>query len=695
MNRGSEKIKNKKVLTFVLMVMAFFCLTLIGGEVLAQTDAITEIQTGVDIIEEPLGLPSTDIRIIITNIIRYALGLIGIIMLVLMMYGGFLWMTAGGNEEQIGKAKKVLRNAIIGLVLILSAYSIVLFVIRMLGIGDGVGGIGGKAGAPGIQRFEGSGSLGYLIKDHYPTRNQTDVPRNTKIIITFSKSVLASSFIEDTNKDGIYGNCSSTFKSWTESCDQILLDKDGKMSDKLINIKDVTNNKSIIGGAILAPTTTVNNVSGVYTIIIKPFVDANDKSGGYLGSASQKITYSVRLGEDIKLNDSANKNPSAFGKSLESFYTWKFITDTKFDKTPPYVKSVYPSGSSAKNTVIQVDFSEAMDPTGIQGSFKDQGSYYELDGQNVYLVSANSKIPQGNFELSNGYRTLEFTSTQECGKNACGKSIFCLPVCDESTATCPTIKKIGSQGENLTVKTDDYKMLLRAGTPINSSTSWEAIPFSGFMDVSSNSLDGDHDGISEDPGNASTLDNFPISISFDNYYWKFTLQDYIDKDAPFIVSTKPGINVGSVSSTEDIVAVFSKRMRVGSIYTIAITENKLGKFPMWFRFDIDLPSTTTEKYTTTTIQHGLFLANTDYYPALTSDIEDVNFNCFYPGKGPDSNNGAVSKICDGAINCNTATSSPGTDLYCNSTIGLKSTAENKDNYTIKKCIEDLKKELPK
>ncbi len=78
------------------------------------------------------GLATTDIRTIIANIIRVALGLLGIGAVGLIMYAGYEWMTAGGNEEQIATAKKILTNATIGLIIILSAYSIVSFVITQL-----------------------------------------------------------------------------------------------------------------------------------------------------------------------------------------------------------------------------------------------------------------------------------------------------------------------------------------------------------------------------------------------------------------------------------------------------------------------------------------------------------------------------------------------------------------------------------
>ncbi|HOZ53204.1 MAG TPA: pilin [bacterium] len=58
---------------------------------------------------------------IIVNVI---LSLLGIIFVVLMIVGGFQWMTAGGNEEAVKKAQSRIKNAIIGLVVVVSAYAI-------------------------------------------------------------------------------------------------------------------------------------------------------------------------------------------------------------------------------------------------------------------------------------------------------------------------------------------------------------------------------------------------------------------------------------------------------------------------------------------------------------------------------------------------------------------------------------------
>ncbi len=52
------------------------------------------------------------------------LAFLGVIFLILMIYGGYQWMTAAGNEQQVEKAKNIIRDAIIGLIVVLAAYGI-------------------------------------------------------------------------------------------------------------------------------------------------------------------------------------------------------------------------------------------------------------------------------------------------------------------------------------------------------------------------------------------------------------------------------------------------------------------------------------------------------------------------------------------------------------------------------------------
>ncbi len=75
------------------------------------------------------GTPNTELLPFIANLISTALGLLGVVFLLYAVYAGFLWTTAQGSEEKIKKAKQILSNCVIGLVITLAAYSISYFVV--------------------------------------------------------------------------------------------------------------------------------------------------------------------------------------------------------------------------------------------------------------------------------------------------------------------------------------------------------------------------------------------------------------------------------------------------------------------------------------------------------------------------------------------------------------------------------------
>lgn len=70
-----------------------------------------------------ISIPTT-----IGKIIGALLSFVGVVFLVLMIYGGFTWMMARGNEQEVTKAKSLIEAAIIGLVIVLAAYAITGFI---------------------------------------------------------------------------------------------------------------------------------------------------------------------------------------------------------------------------------------------------------------------------------------------------------------------------------------------------------------------------------------------------------------------------------------------------------------------------------------------------------------------------------------------------------------------------------------
>lgn len=74
------------------------------------------------------GTTEGDLSAIVGIAINAALTLVGLFFLMLMVYAGYLWMTARGESDQVEKAKKIIVGALIGLVIVVSAYAITVFV---------------------------------------------------------------------------------------------------------------------------------------------------------------------------------------------------------------------------------------------------------------------------------------------------------------------------------------------------------------------------------------------------------------------------------------------------------------------------------------------------------------------------------------------------------------------------------------
>ncbi len=77
-------------------------------------------------------LTSTDVRTVASRIINIILTLLGTVATVIILIGGFKWMTGGGNEDKVGEAKKLMAAGVVGLAIVLTAYSIATFVINNL-----------------------------------------------------------------------------------------------------------------------------------------------------------------------------------------------------------------------------------------------------------------------------------------------------------------------------------------------------------------------------------------------------------------------------------------------------------------------------------------------------------------------------------------------------------------------------------
>ncbi len=172
-------------------IVGLFSLILTMGVcwILPASDAYAQLDTaGLRAVGTATNLTASDPRVIAAKIINIALGFLAIILVVIILYAGFLWMTSGGENEKVDKAQKYIKNAVIGLIIILSSWAIATYVINKLldatqGPGGGVSGNG--PGGGGFLGGGASGSTAFQVRSITPAGS---VPiRNVQVRILFSR----------------------------------------------------------------------------------------------------------------------------------------------------------------------------------------------------------------------------------------------------------------------------------------------------------------------------------------------------------------------------------------------------------------------------------------------------------------------------------------------------------------------------
>lgn len=120
---------NKKIIKN-LVAFAMLAFLAIPVVTMAQLDSTL---VGIDAVEDGgLLLSNTDPRTTVARLINTAMLFLGIIAVGIVLIGGFKWMTAGGNEDKVSEAKKLMSAGIIGMVIVLSAWGIATFILTKL-----------------------------------------------------------------------------------------------------------------------------------------------------------------------------------------------------------------------------------------------------------------------------------------------------------------------------------------------------------------------------------------------------------------------------------------------------------------------------------------------------------------------------------------------------------------------------------
>ncbi len=119
----------KKKILVNLLAFAMFLFVLTPAVTLAAPNLGTNYVSNTGL----TSAKNQDPREVAINIVKYLMTFLGIIAVIVVLLGGFKWMTAGGNEDKVDEAKKLIIAGVIGLIIVLSSFAIVTFVINTTG----------------------------------------------------------------------------------------------------------------------------------------------------------------------------------------------------------------------------------------------------------------------------------------------------------------------------------------------------------------------------------------------------------------------------------------------------------------------------------------------------------------------------------------------------------------------------------
>lgn len=120
-------MKNKIFKSLVAFFVSIMCFApLLATPVLATS---ADVDFGQSYAEDT-SLGNSDPRDIMTNLLNLAMTFLAIIAVIVILIGGFKWMTAAGSEDKVSEAKKIVVGGVIGLVIILAAWAIASFVLN-------------------------------------------------------------------------------------------------------------------------------------------------------------------------------------------------------------------------------------------------------------------------------------------------------------------------------------------------------------------------------------------------------------------------------------------------------------------------------------------------------------------------------------------------------------------------------------
>lgn len=127
---------NKNKLKFCISLAILATVFAFNLSILPTSAAVnleeTLVKTGTGVYGDVESAAKKNLPESIGAVVKVLLSVLGVVLVCIIVYAGYLWMTAGGDEKQVDKAKDWIKNAVAGMVIVISAYAIAAYVVDRL-----------------------------------------------------------------------------------------------------------------------------------------------------------------------------------------------------------------------------------------------------------------------------------------------------------------------------------------------------------------------------------------------------------------------------------------------------------------------------------------------------------------------------------------------------------------------------------
>ena len=113
---------------FLVLLFSCFLACPVFAYSLTGTGGASKIANKAGYTQTSISNPASFLAAKASTVIAGILSFLGAIFLILMIYSGYMWMTARGNDTQVTKARTIMTQAVVGLVIVITAYAITIFI---------------------------------------------------------------------------------------------------------------------------------------------------------------------------------------------------------------------------------------------------------------------------------------------------------------------------------------------------------------------------------------------------------------------------------------------------------------------------------------------------------------------------------------------------------------------------------------